>query len=105
MNVTEVTAAFLVQPLEGQPTQERPWSRDHARAGRISVGYALVASATRHKWQEEDHTCDLRAPAAARRPCSMPPISEARVVWTDDGGGVGLTRRATTQGGHAKGGP
>jgi len=98
MKVTDVTAALLVQQLQGQQTQQRTRGWDHARAGIISFGNELVESDTRQKRQEEENPCDPRAQAASRRQRDTTHISDERIVWTDDGGPGVLTGR---KGAHA----
>jgi hypothetical protein len=44
-----VTAAFLVQQLQSEQTEQRTRGRDHPRAGIIRLGNELVESDTRQK--------------------------------------------------------
>src|SRR6266571_6544486 len=104
MKVTDMTAAFLVQQLQGQQTQQRTRGWDHARAGIISFGNEVVESDTSQKRQEEENPCDPRAQAAARRQRDTTHISDERTVGTDDSCAVVLTGRAPTWRGHKKGG-
>ena len=67
MKVTDVTAAFLVQQLQGQQTQQRTRSLAHARTRILSAGNEVVESDPSQKRQEEDNTDDPRAQAASRR--------------------------------------
>jgi hypothetical protein len=58
IKVTDVTAAFLVQQLQGEQTEQRTRGRDHTRAGIISLGNELIESDTCQKRQEEENTGD-----------------------------------------------
>jgi hypothetical protein len=64
MKVTAVPAACLLQPLQGSQTPQRARGGDHARAGLIRLGHALVQADAGYTWQAEQETCDPRAPAA-----------------------------------------
>src|SRR5215831_20391150 len=105
IKVTDVTATFLVQQLQGEQTEQRLGGWDHTRAGIIRLGHAVVETDTRQKWQEEENTGDPRAQATSG--CQRDPthVSNERRVRTDDGAAVGLTGRATTGWGKEKGGP
>ena len=61
IKVTDMTAAFLVQQLQGEQTEQCTRCRDHTRAGIISLGNELVESDTRQQRQEEKNTGDPRA--------------------------------------------
>ena len=104
IKVTDVTAAFLVQQLQGEQPEQRTRGRDHTRAGIISLGNELVESDTRQKRQEEENTGDPRASAVSGRQRDTAHISNERGGWTDDGCAVGLTGGATTGWGKEKGG-
>lgn len=104
ITVTEMTAACLVPPLQGEHTEPCPRCRDQTRAGRIRVGHALGASDRRQQRQAEKNTGDPRAEAASGRQCDTTPISKERSRWTDDGCAVVRPGRATTGWGKDKGG-
>src|SRR6266705_1507034 len=61
IKVTNVTAPFLVQQLQGQQTQQRTRGWDHARAGIISLSNESVESDLSQQRQKEENT---RAPRA-----------------------------------------
>src|SRR5262245_8054448 len=47
IKVTDVTATFLVQQLQGEQTEQRIGGRDHTRAGIIRLGNEAIEADTR----------------------------------------------------------
>jgi len=92
-----VTAAFLVQQLQGEQTQQCTRGWNHARAGIIRLSNESVESDLRQQRQEEENTSDPRAQAASRRQRDTTHISDERLVWTDGGGAGVLTGRTSTR--------
>src|SRR5262249_14283631 len=104
IKVTDVTAPFLVQQLQGQQTQQRTRGWDHARAGIIRLGNEAIEADLSQQREEEENPCDPRPQAVSRRQHDTTHISNECIVWMDDGGSGALTGRTTTQRGHEKGG-
>ena len=104
MKGTEVTAAFLVQHLQGQHTPQRTRGGDHPRARIRRLGNESIEAALSQQRQAEEHPCDPRTPAASRRQRDTTHLSDERMVWTDDGGTGALTGRAAPPWGQEKGG-
>src|SRR5262245_49769663 len=66
IKVTDVTAPFLVQQLQGQQTQQRTRGWDHARAGIIRLGNEAIEADLSQQREEEENPCDPRPQAVSR---------------------------------------
>jgi hypothetical protein len=104
MQVTPGTAAFLVQPLPGEPTPQRTRGWHQARAGSIRVGHASGEADLRPQRPAEAQTSDPRAQAVSRRQCAPTHSRDARMGWPDDDGARGADREDAHTAGACKGG-
>jgi len=104
MQGTEVTAACLIQPLPGAPTQQRTRGGDPTRAGISRLGHTVVKSGAGSKGQEEQDTCDPRAQAASRGQRETTHISHEGMVWADYSGAGAPPGWAPPQRGQDQGG-
>ena len=61
IKVADVTAAFLVQQLQGEQTQQSTGGGDHARAGIARLGHELVELELGQERQKEENASDPSA--------------------------------------------